>query len=106
VSSKKLAVIGLGYVGLPLACLCAKRGYEVIGFDTSSRAIDSLLQGKSHIRDDAVEKLLVEALDSNNFTPTSDPSSLKSCTSYLICVPTPVNAHHEPDIAPLKALFR
>jgi len=106
VSSKKLAVIGLGYVGLPLACLCAKRGYEVIGFDTSSRAIDSLLQGKSHIRDDAVEKLLSEALDSNNFTPTSDPSSLKSCTSYLICVPTPVNAHHEPDIAPLEGAIQ
>jgi len=105
-SSKKLAVIGLGYVGLPLACLCAKMGYEVIGFDTSKKAIDSLLQGKSHIRDDAVERLLSEALDSNNFAPTLDSSALKPCSIYLICVPTPVNVHHEPDLVPLEGAIK
>jgi len=98
----RIGVIGLGYVGLPLACLCAKRGYEVIGFDTSYRVISQLLQGKSHIRDHSTEKLLSEALVSSHFSPTSDPLVLSSCNIYIICVPTPITSHHEPDLTPLK----
>jgi len=102
----KIAVIGLGYVGLPLACLCAKRGYQVVGFDTSERAISQLSVGKSHIRDDVVESLLSEAVVSGNFLPTLDSAELEQCAIFLICVPTPVNAHHEPDIAPLETAIR
>ena len=51
---KKIAVIGLGYVGLPLAALCAKKGYQVVGLDSNEKIVASLEAGKCHIRDEAV----------------------------------------------------
>ena len=53
----KVAVIGLGYVGLPLAALCAKRGYSVLGLDAKQGVIESLRAGRCHIRDETVERL-------------------------------------------------
>ena len=52
----KVAVIGLGYVGLPLAALCAKKGYKVVGLDAKESVVESLNSGKCHIRDQAVER--------------------------------------------------
>jgi UDP-N-acetyl-D-glucosamine dehydrogenase len=103
---RKIAVIGLGYVGLPLAALCAKRGYQVIGLDAKAKIVESLAQGKSHIRDDAVERLLADALASSNFTVTIDAAHIADCDIYLICVPTPVDANNEPDLGPLESACR
>jgi UDP-N-acetyl-D-glucosamine dehydrogenase len=105
-ANRKIAVIGLGYVGLPLAALCAKRGYRVIGLDANAKIVESVAKGKSHIRDDAVERLLAEALASNNFSVTADAADIADCGIYLICVPTPVDANNEPDLGPLESACR
>jgi UDP-N-acetyl-D-glucosamine dehydrogenase len=105
-SGRKIAVIGLGYVGLPLAALCAKKGYRVVGLDAKEAVVAKLQQGQCHIRDEAVERLLTEAVASKNFSATSDPGRISDCNIYLICVPTPVDANNEPDLAPLEGACR
>lgn len=98
---KKVSVIGLGYVGLPLASLCAIKGHDVIGYEENQKVIDILRDKKSHILDEAVESLLAKANESGNFSPTSDKNALANCNVYLICVPTPVDSNNDPDLAPL-----
>ena len=103
---KKVAVIGLGYVGLPLAALCAKRGYPVIGLDNKESTVAQLQNGKCHIRDEAVERLLDEAVASGNFDATSNIEHIADCNIYLVCVPTPVDANNDPDLEPLESACR
>ncbi len=98
---KKIAVIGLGYVGLPLASLCAKKGYEVIGLERNTEVVALLKSGKSHIQDQVVEQLLLEAHATSRFYPTVELSELSDCEAYLICVPTPVDGNFDPDLTPL-----
>ena len=105
-SGKKVAVIGLGYVGLPLAALCAKRDYQVLGLDAKESVVALLQQGRCHIRDEAVERLLAEANASNNFNATTDADKIAECNIYLICVPTPVDENNDPDLAPLESACR
>ena len=105
-TGKKVAVIGLGYVGLPLAALCAKRGYQVLGLDAKESVVALLQQGRCHIRDEAVERLLAEANASNNFNATTDADKIAECNIYLICVPTPVDENNDPDLAPLEGACR
>lgn len=100
---KKIAVIGLGYVGLPLAGLCAKKGYEVIGLERNKEVVALLRSGKSHIQDHVVEHLLSEACATGRFYPVTDHTELADCKVYLICVPTPVDENFDPDLMPLKA---
>ena len=101
VKNKKIAVIGLGYVGLPLASLCAVKDYQVVGFESNQKIVGILSSGKSHIVDETVENLLSKANDSGNFQATADTSKLSDCSAYLICVPTPINSNNDPDIKPL-----
>ncbi len=100
---RKIAVVGLGYVGLPLAALCAKRGYQVVGLDANADIAASLARGKSHIRDDVVDALLADAVASNNFSATAETDAIADCSVYLVCVPTPVDANNEPDLGPLES---
>ena len=99
---KKVAVIGLGYVGLPLAALCAKQGYKTIGFEKRPEVVLKLTNGQCHIKDEVVESMLAEALNSKNFIPTADVKKIAECNVYLICVPTPIDANNDPDLEPLK----
>ncbi|MFV1985469.1 MAG: nucleotide sugar dehydrogenase, partial [Thiohalomonadales bacterium] len=99
--NKKIAVIGLGYVGLPLASLCAVKDYQVVGFESNQKVVNILANGKSHIVDKTVEDLLDKANKSGNFYPTADTEKLVDCSVYLICVPTPVNSNNDPDLKPL-----
>jgi UDP-N-acetyl-D-glucosamine dehydrogenase len=103
---RKVAVIGLGYVGLPLAALCAKKGYRVVGLDANEQVVASLEEGKCYIRDGATERLLADAIASNNFHATSNSERISDCDIYLICVPTPVDANNEPDLGPLESACR
>ncbi len=103
---KKVAVIGLGYVGLPLAALCAKKGYAVVGLDPNERIVAALADGKCTIRDATVERLVGEAQASGNLEATADAARIADCSLYLICVPTPVDANNEPDLAPLESACR
>ncbi len=99
--NKRIAVIGLGYVGLPLASLCAIKDYQVVGFESNHEIVDILSNGKSHIVDDTVENLLHKAHQSGNFFPTTNKGELSDCCIYLICVPTPIDSNNDPDITPL-----
>ena len=76
----RIAVIGLGYVGLPLAALCARKGYATLGFDLNARVVASLQQGKCHFRDDTVETSLAAAVDSGNLVVSSDIDAIAGCT--------------------------
>lgn len=104
--AKRIAVVGLGYVGLPLAALCAKKGYRVTGLETNASIVTRLQAGKCSIRDHAVEKLFADAVASSNLGSTTDPGELADCEIYLICVPTPVDSNNEPDLGPLESACR
>lgn len=96
---ERIGIIGLGYVGLPLACLFASR-YEVRGYDKEPRRIAEIMGG-----DDSTKEVEPEALRSalaNGLTVSANPDSLLDCTFYIVAVPTPVNPRHEPDLRPLE----
>jgi len=92
------AVIGLGYVGLPLAMEIAAAGFKVIGVDLDRNRISTLKQGKSYILD-VPDKVIAEAVGSGKFAPTSDFSTLANADTVSICVPTPLSKSRDPDIS-------
>lgn len=98
-NKETVAVIGLGYVGLPLALRASERGYTVIGFDTSEKKITLLKEKESPIQDER----LMEQVRQFAFTPTSDPTALKAADIILICVPTPVDEMYYPDLEPVRS---
>jgi len=91
-----IGVIGLGYVGLPLAVAFSRR-FKVIGYDTNDKNIEFLNQGKSYIGDVDNEKINLE-----NFYPTSDYKELKKCDFIIITVPTPLKEKKIPDLSYVK----
>jgi UDP-N-acetyl-D-glucosamine dehydrogenase len=92
------AVIGLGYVGLPLAMEIAAAGFDVIGVDLDAAKIATLKRGKSYILD-VPEKTIAGAVHTGKFTPTSDFSALAKADTVSICVPTPLSKSRDPDIS-------
>jgi len=92
-----VGVIGLGYVGLPLAVTAATRGNPVVGFDVDGDKIGQLAAGNSYIPAVSGEKL--QAAIAAGFRWTTDFSGLKACDVIVICVPTPLSAHREPDLS-------
>ena len=92
------AVIGLGYVGLPLAMEIAAAGFHVIGIDLDGDKIATLKQKKSYILD-VPEKTITRAMESGSFTPTSDFTVLADADAVSICVPTPLSKSRDPDIS-------
>ena len=94
----KIAILGLGYVGLPLAVVFGEAGFQVTGVDPDKRKIDSLVEGKSYIPDvktEAVTKLVKAGM----FTSTTDFSVLKDMDAVSICVPTPLRQTGDPDMS-------
>jgi UDP-N-acetyl-D-glucosamine dehydrogenase len=94
----RVAVLGLGYVGLPLAVVFGEAGFHVTGIDPDSRKVDSLNQGVSYIPDvktEAVEKLV----KSGHLTATTDFSVLQEMDAVSICVPTPLRQTGDPDMS-------
>src|SRR5919197_1195010 len=92
------AVIGLGYVGLPLAMEIAAAGFNVIGIDLDRNKITALKQKKSYILD-VPDKIIAEAIDNGRFTPTSEFTALQNADTVSICVPTPLSKSRDPDIS-------
>jgi len=97
-----LGVIGLGYVGLPLAVEKAKAGYKTIGFDIQESKVDMINAGKNYIGD-VVNEDLEEIVRSGMFNATTDFSQLASADCVCICVPTPLDKYQQPDISYVKA---
>ena len=96
--SAHLGVVGLGYVGLPLAVEYARAGFKVTGFDVVASMVESLNQGRSHVRD-VPSGLLAEAVSSGNFRATTDFSELAKVDTVNICVPTPLRKTKDPDVS-------
>lgn len=92
----KLAVIGLGYVGLPLAVEFGKHR-QIVGFDINAARIEALNQG----HDATLEVDDQELASANQLTFSADPASLRDCNVYIVTVPTPIDEHKRPDLTPL-----
>lgn len=92
-----VGIIGLGYVGLPLGLEFVFKGFNVIGFDVDEKKIPLLEAGKTYIRHIKAEKIKA-ALETGRFSATSDFSRLQEVDAIIICVPTPLNEHREPDM--------
>ena len=94
----KIAVIGLGYVGLPLARLFSTR-YKTIGFDMNQARVDALMEGHD-VTLEVSDELLQNALK-NGFTCTTNIEDIRDCNFYVVAVPTPVDMNNNPDLKPL-----
>lgn len=93
-----IGIIGLGYVGLPLGLEYAHKGFKVVGFDVDDMKIPRLMEGKSYIKHIPSEKIS-SVVESGMFEATSDFSRLPEVDAIIICVPTPLNDHREPEMA-------
>lgn len=96
ISDIRLGIVGLGYVGLPLAVEFGKYR-AVVGFDINRHRIEELAVGRDH----TMETSVAELLDAKHLRYTTDPEQLKDCNCYIITVPTPIDEHKRPDLTPL-----
>lgn len=97
--SAVVGIIGLGYVGLPLGLEFAKKEFKVIGFDLDENKITSLHQGRTYIKHIKSERIKEFFIDKKNFEATTDFSRLPEADAIIICVPTPLTEHREPDMS-------
>jgi len=95
--SEVVGVMGLGYVGLPLAVSFAQAGVTVIGFEKSARKADLINAGRNYIRD-VHDEALKQVAEAKTLTATTDVSRLRECDAILICVPTPLDIFRKPDM--------
>jgi len=93
----RVAIIGLGYVGLPLALLYSEQKFSVTGFDIDARKVETLGRGGSYIYRISAEE--IQGARAQGFSATSDYSQLGSMDAIIICVPTPLDEYHEPDLS-------
>ncbi|MDQ6827059.1 MAG: hypothetical protein M3Z14_07680, partial [Candidatus Eremiobacteraeota bacterium] len=98
-----VGVVGIGYVGLPLAVEKAKVGFRVIGFDRNTIRINQINQGLNYIRD-VSDADLSAVVHSGKLSATSDFSPLEKCDAIIVCVPTPLTANLDPDISYIRAV--
>ncbi len=94
----KIGVVGLGYVGLPLAVEFASRGFETLGVDLDTKKVDSLKRGKNYI-DDVTPEDFQAVTKSGKLTAENNYESIGTCDAIFICVPTPFTPNKEPDIS-------
>ena len=99
ISNYKICVIGLGYVGLPLARLFSTK-FETVGFDMNQKRVDTLMAGHDATLEVSVQ-LLQEAIEKHGFKCTTSLDDIKDCNFYVVAVPTPVDENLRPDLRPL-----
>lgn len=97
-SSPKIAIVGLGYVGLPLSLQFARSGAVVLGFDVDQVKTDALNNGESYIKHIAAADVAA-AREKRLFEATTDFTRIKEVNAVIICVPTPLNKYREPDLS-------
>ena len=95
----KIGVIGLGYVGLPLARLFSTK-YPTIGYDLNEKRVNDLMSGHDMTLE-VEDELLNDAINNHGFTCTSKLEDIKDCNVYIVAVPTPVDENNRPDLKPL-----
>ena len=101
-SSKTVAIIGQGYVGLPLAMAATSSGWQVIGIDVNKKTVANLNLGKSHI-EDISDQILQKSIAANAYKASEDFTDVEAADVVVICVPTPLNDNREPDLAFLSS---
>jgi len=102
----RIAIIGLGYVGLPLAVAFAKNGFQVIGIDVDASKVAAINRGESYVRDVSSEELAAWTIDAANgglIRATTEYAALSDVDAAIICVPTPLNKTRDPDVRYLIA---
>lgn len=93
----RVGIIGLGYVGLPLALLFSEQKFRVTGFDIDQRKVDTLAKGESYIYRIGAQE--IQTAKAQGFSATSDYALLEEMDAIIICVPTPLDQYHEPDLS-------
>jgi len=96
----KVTVVGQGYVGLPLAITSSQAGFTVNGLDNNFQKVEVLKSGKSLI-EDLSDEIIKKSVDSKHYLPTTDQSVISDSEVVLICVPTPLDSSHKPDLTAL-----
>lgn len=100
---KKICVVGLGYIGLPTASLLATKGYEVNGVDVSRHVVETINEGKIHIREPDLDILVKSAVQSGRLKASLEPVE---ADIFILAVPTPFKGDHEPDVSYVEAATR
>ncbi len=98
----RVGVIGLGYVGLPLAIAAVENGFETIGFDTDTKKCQKLANGETYLKH-IPKNQITELMNSNRFEATTEFRRLEEADIIVICVPTPLTKHRDPDLSYLTA---
>ncbi len=99
--SERVAIVGLGYVGLPVALAFARGFEDTVGFDVSERRVEELRSNR-----DWTGEASVRELEETTLRITSDPADLRGCTLFIVAVPTPIDSDRRPDLGPLLAATR
>ena len=94
----RVGVVGLGYVGLPLAIVFADAGFEVVGLDVDQARVEAINRGESHV-EDVSASVVADYVDAGKFSATTNFEVLETCDTILICVPTPLRKTRDPDMA-------
>jgi UDP-N-acetyl-D-glucosamine dehydrogenase len=97
-TERKVGIVGLGYIGLPLGLAFAEAGHEVVGLDVDSRKVEAINSGESYIEDVPSERL---SAVSGRLSATQSYQDLASCHAVIVCVPTPLTSSREPDLTHL-----
>jgi UDP-N-acetyl-D-glucosamine dehydrogenase len=95
-----IVIVGLGYVGLPLACLCAKKGHRTVGLDINEEIVDRVNRGLSHIKDARLEESVASV--KGILKADVNPEVVADADIVVVCVPTPVDHLHHPDLTPVR----
>ena len=104
-NTAKIGILGLGYVGLPLAAAFIEAGFPVLGFDTDEQKIEHLAKGRNYLKH-LGQEMTERMRDSGRFVATSDFSRLGEADAVLLCVPTPLGEHQEPDLTYVEVSTR
>jgi UDP-N-acetyl-D-glucosamine dehydrogenase len=102
--SAEVGIVGLGYVGLPLAMLYSRTGFRVTGFDVDESKVDTLNSGGSYIK--RIQPQEIEQLRANRFSATTDYGRVEEMDAIMLCVPTPLDAHQGPDMRYIEETAR
>jgi len=93
---KEIAVIGLGYIGLPTAIMFANAGFKVTGYEIRGDVVEKVNSGRAHIVEPEIDELLRKAIESGNLRATSNPEDINGKDAYIICVQTPLKDDKTP----------
>ena len=100
--SARIAVLGQGYVGLPLTVSLAEVGFSTVGLEVNERVANQLRTGKSHV-EDIPDSALASVIEANRYTATTSFDEIANCDVAIICVPTPLSKTRDPDVSFIMA---